>query len=85
MIGAAPGFERLAPRARDLDKGSYRDLDQAVAGGADARSSSSQREETRSACISMVALVGPYCSPSRRSHDSVDSAMVIAGASEPAL
>src|SRR6266550_2569168 len=33
----------------------------------------------------MVALVGPNCSPSRRSHDSVDSAMLIAGASEPAL
>jgi hypothetical protein len=33
----------------------------------------------------MVALVGPNCSPSRRSHDSVDSAMVIARASQPAL
>ena len=44
-----------------------------------------QREETRSACISMVALVGPYCSPSRRSQDSVDGAVVITGASEPAL
>src|SRR5439155_22014735 len=57
----------------------------AVAGGADAGSSTSQREETRSAYVSMVALVGPNCSPSRRSHDSVDSAMVIARASEPAL
>src|SRR5437867_5370640 len=57
----------------------------ALAGGADAGSSTSQPEETRSAYISMVALVGPNCSPSCRSHDSVDSAMVIAGASEPAL
>src|SRR5206468_9777539 len=33
----------------------------------------------------MVALVGPNCSPRRRSQDAVDSAMVIARASEPAL
>ena len=42
-------------------------------------------EDTRSAYISVVAFVGPYCSPSRGSQDSVDSAVIIAGASEPTL
>jgi len=41
--------------------------------------------KTRSACVAMVALVGPYCSPSRGSQDSVDSAVIIAGASESTL
>ena len=44
-----------------------------------------QWEETGSACVSMVALVGPNRSSSRGSQDSVDSAVIIAGASEPTL
>ena len=39
----------------------------ALADGADAGSSTSQPEETGSACVSMVALVGPNRSSSRRS------------------
>jgi len=41
--------------------------------------------KTRSACVSVVALVGPNRSSSRGSQDSVDSAVIIAGASEPTL
>ena len=42
-------------------------------------------KKARSAYVSIVALVGPNRSPSRRSHDSIDGAMVIARLSESAL
>jgi len=86
QIQISGNFRRGAALAEQLKISSSRSLKRSTGELATGpRDEASLGEETRSAHLSMVALVGPYCAPSRRSYDSVDSAMVIARASEPAL